>query len=148
MMRSTLLGSAGAGGGGSLIQLGTHTAEAENTGGVTVSITFMTDGRLRVTEAGSNRDIPEQWYVGWASTDIGDSYDVRCASISYDSNGQGFTAEADDVGDFIQITDNRAWTVTAAAFNSHIIDAVFEIRENGETEVLATATLSFRAIGV
>lgn len=147
MMRPTIL-DGGGGGGGSLIQLADHTAEAEDSGGVTVSISFHSDGRLRITEDGNNRDIAEQWYKLWDSAGIGANYDVRCESITFESGGSGFTAQGAAVGTYVQMNANRTWTVTVAAFNSHIIDAVFQIAATGDTTVLAEATLSFRAIGL
>ena len=140
MMRATMLGT-GEGGGGSPIQLGNQVIEAFGSGSTSASVTFRSDGVLRITEDGVTRDITEQWHTD-PSGGIGSSYDVRCSEII---SGDSFSAEAAAVETYIQMNADRTWTVTTTS--QRITNATFQIVDTGGSAVLAEANFAFFVVG-
>lgn len=84
-----------------------------------------------------------EWWTTRPVTDIGASYEVRCASVGA---GQSWDTQAAAVGTWVDISVERAWRVRVTAMDAPLAnacDGVFEIRLlGGDGTVLATATLS------
>ena len=119
--------------------------------GTTASLGFQIDGSLTYTDGTSTPiDKSGEWYSTEPVADIGDDYDVRCASIT---SGPAWFAEGAAVGTWIDISNggvgktwqvNRQYSVDGNGTTETV--GVFEIRATGTGPVLATASFTGQAI--
>ena len=106
-----------------------------------VSWQFTLAGLLQAVEGGSTSTVTGEWWSAGSTSNIGNSYDVRCKEIL---SGPVFTAQAAAVGTYIQISTTRVWTLTSTV--PRAITATFQIVANSTTTpILAEAVLTFTA---
>ena len=119
--------------------------------GTTATLLFAIDGLLKYTNGSSSLvNVAGEWWSAGSTTgpDIGDSYDVRCASIS---SGPAWFAQAAAVGTWITMSSTaKSWTVNRQTdvdgSGTTETVGVFEIRAVGAGPVLASASFTGQAI--
>lgn len=110
-------------------------SEAIGTLPQTASIEFQRDGQI-ILDGFANI----VWWTAAPDTTIGDSYQVRCASVAAGT----WDVEAAAIGTFVTLSSTRAWRMLRTVMEGAGSDAItgtFEIRKLNETESIEDSSL-------
>lgn len=129
---------------GSVIITGYASSHTDPPGTTRSGIAFQLDGSIDDIGPGlSDRTQVQlgEWWSGEPSAGIGNNYDIRCASLVSGT----WTFQAESVGTYIQISQERRWRVDVLAMDNpdnKQCTGLFEIRPTGGGAVLDSANHS------